>query len=591
MRNLLVGRMRMMGIVAALLFIACLGDTFAIDTDNDGMSDVYEAVFNLNSADAEDAALHYDNDTLNNLEESVIFTDPFAPDTDHDGFADGVDSNALSRAVVMWGHPDFTDEEQYSYTGPSWWLTAKKNGGQWFAGECWDVAASNALSVLELTVDRSVLTNNLMMTLSFDDSVDSEMKIGLCSAAGDVLADNLFGDVTDGTGEKIDKTFVLPMATFASAAIIRITVAENGGPCRVYSTVLFVDVDQDGLDADQEQQLNLSDRNPDSDADSLSDGDEVLVHKSNPLSADSDQDGIADFNEVEQGTSPILADTDNDGLLDNAEPALGTDPVKADSDGDGLSDSYELNATYFLIHQLMTWDEAKVHAEQLGGHLVVISSEEEHLKVMEAVGSGIADNMYRPWIGLSDFGHEGNWAWVTGEPFGYARWRDGEPSNGGNQEHYVQYYGGDVWNDNHIRTKAPYILEKQGGLDPLSPDCDGDGLPDGVEIALGSSPMLVDTDNDGFTDSEEVEQGTSPIAADSDKDGLSDFEELSSVYALVRTDLSWLESKADAEKRGGHMLAIADEGEFTTIIEKFGEDELNSRKPWIGLSDHGQEGS
>ena len=35
------------------------------------------------------------------------------------------------------------------------------------------------------------------------------------------------------------------------------------------------------------------------------------------------------------------------------------------------------------------------------------------------------------WFGLYDFGKTGDWKWVTGEPFSYSRWADGEPNRSG----------------------------------------------------------------------------------------------------------------------------------------------------------------
>ena len=52
---------------------------------------------------------------------------------------------------------------------------------------------------------------------------------------------------------------------------------------------------------------------------------------------DSDGDGISDFDEINlHGTDPLNADTDDDGLRTAAELATGTDPLDADSDNDGV---------------------------------------------------------------------------------------------------------------------------------------------------------------------------------------------------------------------------------------------------------------
>lgn len=64
---------------------------------------------------------------------------------------------------------------------------------------------------------------------------------------------------------------------------------------------------------------------------------------------DRDKDGWNDGEDingnsiVEPGeTDPLDADTDDDGLLDGMEPRLGTDPLKKDTDADGLLDGTEL---------------------------------------------------------------------------------------------------------------------------------------------------------------------------------------------------------------------------------------------------------
>lgn len=81
-----------------ILFVAVLvGIAFAVDSDNDGMSDIYEEFFNLNSTNSVDAAYDYDSDSLTNLIESLLWTDPWESDTDADGFGDGTDNNPLSE--------------------------------------------------------------------------------------------------------------------------------------------------------------------------------------------------------------------------------------------------------------------------------------------------------------------------------------------------------------------------------------------------------------------------------------------------------------------------------------------------------------
>ncbi len=53
-------------------------------------------------------------------------------------------------------------------------------------------------------------------------------------------------------------------------------------------------------------------------------------------------------------------------------------------------------------------------------------------------------------------------------------------------------------------------------------DSDGDGIPDGDEIAAGTDPDNPDSDGDGLTDGDEIKNGTDPHDPDTDDDGYND---------------------------------------------------------------------
>lgn len=94
----------------------------------------------------------------------------------------------------------------------------------------------------------------------------------------------------------------------------------------------------------------------------------------------------------------------------------------------------------------------------------------------------------------------------------------------------------------------------QTNTDPLNPDTDGDGMPDGWEVANnldpnngadatgdpdqdgltnveeyrnGNDPRDGDSDGDGLANSYETAHGTDPFDADTDHDGISDNEDTS----------------------------------------------------------------
>ena len=65
-----------------------------------------------------------------------------------------------------------------------------------------------------------------------------------------------------------------------------------------------IDTDGDGLDDVRESDLGTDPRNWDSDADNLSDGDEVIIWKTDPKNADTDGDSYSDGEEVKGGYNP-----------------------------------------------------------------------------------------------------------------------------------------------------------------------------------------------------------------------------------------------------------------------------------------------
>lgn len=116
---------------------------------------------------------------------------------------------------------------------------------------------------------------------------------------------------------------------------------------RFYGVANRMDSDADGLSDGEEMFVyHTAPNEPDTDGDGLSDWEEVHVHGTNPLSADTDGDGMPDGWEIEHGLNPLVddgaLDGDGDGLSNHQEYLFGTDPHVADTDGDGLSDGEEV---------------------------------------------------------------------------------------------------------------------------------------------------------------------------------------------------------------------------------------------------------
>jgi hypothetical protein len=108
-----------------------------------------------------------------------------------------------------------------------------------------------------------------------------------------------------------------------------------------------LDQDNDGLDNLGEVQNGTDLENPDTDGDSVSDGDEVnrmvggQPAPTKPLEVDTDGDGLSDGVETNTGTFVSYAPGNNPPITDSGD--TGTDPLDPDTDGDLVGDGAEVS--------------------------------------------------------------------------------------------------------------------------------------------------------------------------------------------------------------------------------------------------------
>ena len=84
-----------------------------------------------------------------------------------------------------------------------------------------------------------------------------------------------------------------------------------------------------------------------------------------------------------------------------------------------------------------TWHQAEEYCEKNGGHLATITSEQEQKFVADLVSAG-DKNLY--WLGGSDIDLDGNWEWITNEPWTCSYWTEGNPDNDGGDQMYLQMF-------------------------------------------------------------------------------------------------------------------------------------------------------
>ena len=112
------------------------------------------------------------------------------------------------------------------------------------------------------------------------------------------------------------------------------------------------------------------------------------------------------------------------------------------------------NHRYAVYDLSMTWTEAKEYCENLGGHLVTITSAEEQAFIESLLPEPYTKKQY--WLGATS--ESGEWVWVTNEAFEYANWGYNQPDHqgyaDGRWEEYAEifnysagYQNRYTWND------------------------------------------------------------------------------------------------------------------------------------------------
>ncbi|MGA1866060.1 MAG: transglutaminase domain-containing protein [Thermoplasmatota archaeon] len=319
----------------------------SIDTDSDGMADGYLDIIMENVVypgeltghnswgPTDPLRAHSDTDGLDDGMEYRMGTDPNDPDTDQDGLYDGYD--IADRFGELTGRNKFDPFHPYGPTDPLdpdtdgdglWDGENVLIGGSFFYGEFPRGTDPN-----EPDTDADGLTDHFEFISEYDDP-----KVKWSDSPSDHKKTNPLDPDTDGGGmvdglevEKgmnpLDPDDDDDLLDTDGDALLN--GQEKHDPALSYQRS-SVDWDGDGLN---DRRPNWQD--PDTDGDGLTDGEEFLVH----------------------GTNPVLNDTDGDGLEDGEEVlTYHTDPLDQDSDDDGLSDHTEVTHVFYLWQSYVDWD-------------------------------------------------------------------------------------------------------------------------------------------------------------------------------------------------------------------------------------------
>ena len=545
------------------------------DSDNDGMPDWWEMLYDLNPFDAADAALDADMDGhdrnsdglltedeyfTNLMEYELDFvlgtsTDPTDPDTDRDGIPDGWeifynfnpvsyldayedmddDGYDLNRDGYISPDEELTNLEEY-LAGTSPWesdsdddgmtdgweifygLDPLNNGDAWFDSDAdgWD--------------------GNFDLELSFEERYLNYMEF--LNDTHPFVKDTDGDDMPDGWEVYFGLEPLRPSDNFEDK--------EGDGLPNIYeynnSLVNTGWMDVDGI-------FSTRPDSNDTDGDGLSDNNELFNHLTDPTSNDTDGDGMPDGWEVKYGLNPISpvdADQDLDGdgwdfnrnflitfdeNFTNLEEYLnGTDPTNNDTDGDGMPDGWE--AYYGL--QPTNPSDASQDSDGDGydsNRDGFVSSLEGYTNLEEFLNNTSPDN--------NDTDDDGMWdGWEV--YYGLNPLDAYDSTVDHDEDGFDSNYNGTIEEDEEHNN----ILEFQADTHPYLADTDADGMLDGWEWRYGLDPLNpldagADSDNDGVINRLEYNNTaagpyvevdgittTLPRNNDTDGDGLLDGEEL-----------------------------------------------------------------
>jgi len=117
---------------------------------------------------------------------------------------------------------------------------------------------------------------------------------------------------------------------------------------------------------------------------------------------------------------------------------------------------------YEAVPRESNWQQASDLAFRSLGYLVTVGGDAENVFAFNLVDApeywiDSGSTQVGPWIGglqaPQSFEPDGGWKWVTGEPFTFTAWREGEPNDVGSGEDRVNLMGaadagrGAFWND------------------------------------------------------------------------------------------------------------------------------------------------
>ncbi len=272
----------------------------------------------------------------------------------------------------------------------------------------------------------------------------------------------------------------------------------------------------------------------------------VVSHQTEPTStawntADCDNDGVTNAQEVLDGTDPLKPDTDGDGVIDGTEKTDGTDP----KDGCKFIQAHQTVATS------ATWNIADCDGDGTSNRQEILNNTDP--LVGDSDGDGVLDS--QEILDGTDKNNSCDFVVTHRTLDPSAAWNTSDCDSDGipnavegivdtDNDGTPDFRDLDSDNDGIIDAiekgpngTTPIDTDNDGTPDFRDLDSDNDGIIDAIEKGSGTTPVDtdndgtpdfrdLDSDNDGITDT--IEKGTGTTPRDTDNDGTPDYRDLDS---------------------------------------------------------------
>ena len=340
-------------------------DAYSADTDKDGMPDGYEINFGLNpisksiglniAADGD-----FDGDGVSNLDEATLQLSPLQSDSDDDGISDLWESYFYRQSALVSDTPeqyirpalaDNSCDADYGCDGDNDSLLVLDEIS-YFSATCsvlYDLLYEAEEQAYANVDAQGAIDDGRLTSITPDEFEPNEHSPQLCEEMRTKLTDISQGEVERFSPDLVrgfdeSEHFLVSLLNPDSDRDGINDGVEHAYVCLDPSNAISsIDPDKDSISSVDELAIGTDPCDIDTDGDSINDGIEV-IYQLDPLDnndgeLDLDNDGISNKKEFLRGTFIDSDDSDNDGVTDNRDafPLDATESV--DTDGDGIGNN------------------------------------------------------------------------------------------------------------------------------------------------------------------------------------------------------------------------------------------------------------